>query len=169
MPNINDESRYSISDVPAAHMAELEKFFEGYWPETWREIARSVFIALLIDLGGKELPPVRLARAAVVSLESIVAHLGGSQPYISTRSRQREIYRRAAILEELRKGDSYNEVARRHGTTERTVRQIEETNRLRMRQTCAQGNASPRPETASQSVPGRRGGLPWPPEPKKSR
>jgi hypothetical protein len=128
--------RPDLSDLSVEQIAPIEARMTD-WPETWRDIARSIYMTLIsrpasasaARTGGAfsgPVPPAAAAGLAVELMMGIAADLGGAQPYINCGSelrRSRMATRVMALLAEHRQ--DYPRVAKAVGMSERHVRRIE--------------------------------------------
>lgn len=115
--------RPDLAELASAQLAPLENRTQG-WPDSWRELARSLYITLAF--GPRAMPEHAGAQLACELVLGIAADLGGGQLYINQGA---DIHRSAmatrviALLAQNRQ--DYMAVARLVGITDRHVRRIE--------------------------------------------
>lgn len=117
--------RPDLCDLTADAIAPIERLFDPLTPDSWRDLASSLYVSLRTLLEGQK-PDAELAQLAMQLTRGIAADLGGSQPYISVGSQLMTSARARKVIELCSRGKSYAEVARLVGNiTEPRVRQIE--------------------------------------------
>lgn len=117
--------RLDICQLNPAQIAPLEALFADSWPDTWRELATSHYVTLLSAPGSDAVAQTHLAKLAVALTMGIAQDLGGTQPYIPVGAEVMTSARTQRVIELLRKGKSYREVATIIGITASRVRNIE--------------------------------------------
>lgn len=115
--------RPDLADLTLEQIAPIELRTAG-WPESWRDLARSLYITLVTRPAA---PAARDACALAAELMiGIAADMGGMQPYINVGSelqRSGKITRVIALLRAYRQ--DYDRVGKEVGLTARHVRRIE--------------------------------------------
>ena len=122
--------RLDISQLTPAQIAPLEALFSDSWSDTWRELATSHYATLLSAPGADAVAQTRLAQLAVALTMGIAQDLGGTQLYIPVGAEVMNSARTQRVIELLRKGKSYRDVATVIGITASRVRNIERAWRL---------------------------------------
>lgn len=117
--------RLDICQLNPAQIAPLEALFADSWPDTWRELATSHYVTLLSAPGSDAVAQTHLAKLAVALTMGIAQDLGGTQPYIPVGAEVMTSARTQRVIELLRKGKSYRDVATVIGITASRVRNIE--------------------------------------------
>lgn len=117
--------RLDICQLNPAQIAPLEALFADSWPDTWRELATSHYVTLLSAPGSEAVAQTHLAKLAVALTMGIAQDLGGTQPYIPVGAEVMTSARTQRVIELLRKGKSYRDVATVIGITASRVRNIE--------------------------------------------
>ena len=117
--------RLDICQLNPAQIAPLEALFADSWPDTWRELATSHYVTLLSAPGSEAVAQTHLAKLAVALTMGIAQDLGGTQPYIPVGAEVMTSARTQRVIELLRKGKSYRDVATIIGITASRVRNIE--------------------------------------------
>lgn len=118
------QDRPDLTELDAEDLAPIELRMRD-WPESWCDIARSLYI-ILAFAGEAPLQPQEAAEQAVHLLMGLVADIGGTQPYIpvgSLLARDSETKRIINLLQQHRQ--DYARVATLVGLSERHVRRIE--------------------------------------------
>ncbi len=119
-------TRPDLSDLTAEDLAPLERLFSPLTPDTWRDLARSLYLTLRTLYANGAHTDDELAALAMVLVRGIAADLGGTQPYIQAGSQLLASARARKAIELRCQGLSYREVAHQCGKiTEARVRQIE--------------------------------------------
>ena len=122
--------RLDICQLNPAQIAPLEALFADSWPDTWRELATSHYVTLLSAPGSEAVAQTHLAKLAVALTMGIAQDLGGTQPYIPVGAEVMTSARTQRVIELLRRGKSYRDVATVIGITASRVRNIERAWRL---------------------------------------
>lgn len=122
--------RLDISQLTPAQIAPLEAMFSESWPDTWKELAISHYVTLLSAPGSDAVAQQHLAQLAVALTMGIAQDLGGTQPYIPVGAEVMTSARTQRVIELLRRGKSYRDVATVIGITASRVRNIERAWRL---------------------------------------
>lgn len=117
--------RLDICQLTPAQIAPLEALFSDSWPDTWKELATSHYVTLLSAPGSEAVAQTHLAQLAVALTMGIAQDLGGTQPYIPVGAEVMTSARTQRVIELLRKGKSYRDVATAIGITASRVRNIE--------------------------------------------
>lgn len=117
--------RLDICQLNPAQIAPLEALFADSWPDTWRELATSHYVTLLSAPGSEAVAQTHLAKLAVALTMGIAQDLGGTQPYIPVGAEVMTSARTQRVIELLRNGKSYRDVATAIGITASRVRNIE--------------------------------------------
>ncbi|MEG0149182.1 MAG: Mor transcription activator family protein [Comamonas sp.] len=117
--------RLDICQLNPAQIAPLEALFADSWPDTWRELATSHYVTLLSAPGSEAVAQTHLAKLAVALTMGIAQDLGGTQPYIPVGAEVMTSARTQRVIELLRNGKSYRDVATVIGITASRVRNIE--------------------------------------------
>ena len=131
MQSITDllDTRPELSEITGAQLAALQEQLAPEWPPLWRELCTSCFITLrhLAQGGaaGLDADAHDLARLALALTLGLAQDFGGQPLYIPVGAALMSAAKTRRIVAALRSGGSYATVARRHGVTERRVRQIE--------------------------------------------
>ncbi|QXL84100.1 Mor transcription activator family protein [Comamonas sp. NLF-1-9] len=115
--------RPELAELSSAQLAPLENRTQA-WPDSWRELARSLYISLVF--GAQGLEDDAGAQLACELVLGIAADLGGGQLYINQGAdiqRSAMAARVIALLAQHRQ--DYVAVARLVGITDRHVRRIE--------------------------------------------
>lgn len=118
------QDRPDLAELDAEDLAPIELRMRD-WPESWCDIARSLYITLAFA-GDEPLQPQEAAEQAVHLLMGLVSDIGGTQPYIpvgSLLTREAETRRIIGLLQQHRQ--DYGRVATLVGLSERHVRRIE--------------------------------------------
>ena len=119
--------RMDMSQLTCAQVEPLEALFSDSWPDTWKELATSHYVTLLSAPGSDTVAQTQLAKLAVALTMGIAQDLGGTQPYIPVGAEVMTSARTQRVIELLRKGKSYRDVATVIGITASRVRNIERT------------------------------------------
>jgi Mor family transcriptional regulator len=117
--------RMDMSQLTGAQVEPLEALFSDSWPDTWKELATSHYVTLLSAPGSDTVAQTQLAKLAVALTMGIAQDLGGTQPYIPVGAEVMTSARTQRVIELLRKGKSYRDVATVIGITASRVRNIE--------------------------------------------
>ena len=117
--------RMDMSQLTCAQVEPLEALFSDSWPDTWKELATSHYVTLLSAPGSDTVAQTQLAKLAVALTMGIAQDLGGTQPYIPGGAEVMTSARTQRVIELLRKGKSYRDVATVIGITASRVRNIE--------------------------------------------
>ena len=117
--------RMDMSQLTCAQVEPLEALFSDSWPDTWKELATSHYVTLLSAPGSDTVAQTQLAKLAVALTMGIAQDLGGTQPYIPVGAEVMTSARTQRVIELLRKGKSYRDVATIIGITASRVRNIE--------------------------------------------
>lgn len=117
--------RKDLAEMRPDELAPLEALMAPEWPDTWRELATSLFVTLLSAPGSAQVPPHALARLAVAQTLGIALDMGGTQPYIPIGADVMSSARVHRVVELLEQQRSYKQVADATGLTESRVRHIE--------------------------------------------
>ena len=117
--------RMDMSQLTCAQVEPLEALFSDSWPDTWKELATSHYVTLLSAPGSDTVAQTQLAKLAVALTMGIAQDLGGTQPYIPVGAEVMTSARTQRVIELLRKGKSYRDVATVIGITASRVRKIE--------------------------------------------
>lgn len=118
------QDRPDLSELDAEDLAPIERRMRD-WPESWCDIARSLYITLAFA-GEAPMEQQEAAEQAVHLLMGLVVDIGGTQPYIPVGSflaRDSETKRIINLLQQYRQ--DYARVATLVGLSERHVRRIE--------------------------------------------
>jgi len=125
--------RPDLCDLNADAIAPIERLFDPLTPDSWRDLASSLYVSLRTLLAGQQSDD-QLAQLAMQLTRGIAMDLGGSQPYISVGSQLMTSARARKVIDLCSRGKSYAEVARLVGNiTEPRVRQIERAWRAEQR------------------------------------
>ncbi|HDR9585249.1 TPA: hypothetical protein QDC22_007517 [Burkholderia stabilis] len=116
--------RFDRHNLSEHDIEPLVKLFDVTFPDALREIAASLFAALLeqtqlVDDVGRH----GLAELAIMQTERLSSDLGGHSFYMHKGASYRLTPRNRQMCAEFR-GDNYAELADRYGLTEMRVRQI---------------------------------------------
>lgn len=106
-----------------ADAALLEALWTPEWPETWRDMSRCFFAALLAQAPLAGVDRRELAVAAVEQMSALAELYGGSAPYIASGHFLFAGEKARKIINEF-KGANLLEVARENEVTPRRVQQI---------------------------------------------
>lgn len=117
--------RLDLSELSVEQIAPLEALFESSWSDTWRELATSHYITLLSAPGSDAVTLPKLAKLAVELTMGVAQDLGGTQPYIPAGAAVVTSARTRRVIDLLRRGSSYRDVATAVGVTADRVRKIE--------------------------------------------
>lgn len=120
MPN-ND--RPVLQHLTEEQIAPLEAFFTEQWSEAWRDFARSFYVTLIAR--PEPLSMDASAELAVQLVYGVARDFGGTQPYIPSGAGYAFAERRKRVLELMKEGRDYLEVARMTGLTSSRIRNIE--------------------------------------------
>jgi len=115
--------RPDLSELSAEQIAPIEARMTD-WPESWRDIARSLYITLVSRRDA--LAADMAADMAVELMMGVVADMPGAQPYINCGSdlwRSRRVVRILDLLGKHRQ--DYDRVGQLVGLTPRHIRRIE--------------------------------------------
>ena len=123
------DARPDLSEVCGPQLAALDALLAPEWPPLWRELCTSCFVTLrhLAQGGaaGLDADAHDLARLALALTLGLAQDFGGQPLYSPVGAALMSAAKTRRIVAALRSGSSYATVARRHGVTERRVRQIE--------------------------------------------
>ena len=115
--------RPDLAELGAEQLAPFEAR-SAEWPESWRDIGRSLYITLISRAPPQ--PPADAVDLAVELVLGIAADLGGSQPYINQGGDLQRSGRAARVIELLaHHRQDYERVAHLVGLSARHVRRIE--------------------------------------------
>lgn len=103
--------------LTAEHLAAVSVLLPENTPDQCEELAAVLFAGL----SARKIPDA--AALAVALTDAVREHFGGSQLYIPTGVRAEVSSRNGEIFAAFN-GRNYQEIARRHGLTERQVRSI---------------------------------------------
>ena len=117
--------RIDLSQLTQEQLAPLEALIPPGWPDTWRELATSLYVTLISAPGADAVELSSLANLAIALTLGIAQDLGGSQPYIPVGADVMSSARARRVMELLGQRLSYKQVADATGLTESRVRQIE--------------------------------------------
>ena len=117
--------RKDLTSLTPAEIAPLESLMAPSWSDTWRELATSHYITLISAPGSDAVPADHLARLAVELTFGLAQDLGGTQPYIPVGAEIMSSARIKRVIELLRNGQGYKDVADATGITASRVRRIE--------------------------------------------
>lgn len=117
--------RPDLADLSAARLAPLDQAMPPDWPETWRELATSLFVTLICAPGGGNIPAEALAQLAMAQVLGLAQDMGGTQPYIPVGSMLAASARAQRAMQMRRAGASYQQAAAATGLTENRIRKIE--------------------------------------------
>jgi hypothetical protein len=117
--------RIDLSQLTQEQLAPLEALMPPGWPDTWRELATSLYVTLISAPGAEAVELSSLANLAIALTLGIAQDLGGSQPYIPVGADVMSSARARRVMELLGQRLSYKQVADATGLTESRVRQIE--------------------------------------------
>lgn len=117
--------RLDVSQLTVEQIAPLEALFTASWSDTWRDLATSQYLTLLSAPGSSAVTHAQLAQLAVALTIGLAQDLGGTQPYIPVGAEVMTSARTLRVIELLRKGKSYKDVATATGITASRVRNIE--------------------------------------------
>ena len=125
------DARPDLSQVCGPQLAALDALLAPEWPPLWRELCTSCFVTLRhLAQGGAagldaDADAGQLARLALALTLGLAQDFGGQPLYIPVGAALMSAAKTRRIVAALCSGNSYAAVARRHGVTERRVRQIE--------------------------------------------
>lgn len=114
----------SVAMLSSTETAALERLFPSKTPDIWRDIALSQFAALSSMLG-HVLSNEQIATVAFRTMQSVVSHIGGNQPYIPKGRWVLSDALANKIIALRNQGTPYEVIARDLNITERYVREIE--------------------------------------------
>ena len=116
-------ARPDLAELTAEQIAPIEARTAG-WPESWRDIARSLFVTLMSRPDGAA--PADAAQLAVELMLGVASDLGGTQPYIN-QGRDMKLSGMASRVIDLIAStrQDYARVAQLLNMSERHVRRIE--------------------------------------------
>lgn len=117
--------RAELAELPATSLAPLEQAMPKDWPETWRELATSLFVTLICAPGSSTIPSEALAHLAMAQTLGVAQDLGGTQPYIPVGSMLAASARARRAMDMRSRGASYQQAAAATGLTESRIRKIE--------------------------------------------
>lgn len=114
--------RPELVELRAEQIAPIERRTAG-WPESWRDIARSLYVTLVTAEGVAADAASTLAARLMIG---VAADMGGMQPYINMGDELVRSGRVARVIEMLRaRPGDYEYVAAKTGVSARHVRRIE--------------------------------------------
>lgn len=117
--------RPDLSELKAEEIAPLERLFDPLTPDTWRDLARSLYLTLRTLFAARQ-ADADMAALALELTKGIAADMGGTQPYIQAGSQLLASARARRVIELRNQGVSYRDVAQQCGKiSEARVRQIE--------------------------------------------
>ena len=115
--------RPDLQELHAEQIAPIEARTAG-WPESWRDIARSLYVTLISR--AEPLAPNQAAGLAVELMMGVAADMPGAQPYINCGSELRRNGMAARVIGLLREHrQDYDRVAKLVRLSPRHVRRIE--------------------------------------------
>lgn len=117
--------RIDLSQLTQEQLAPLEALIPPGWPDTWRELATSLYVTLISAPGADAVELFSLANLAIALTLGIAQDLGGSQPYIPVGADVMSSARARRVIDLLKQGLGYRQAADATGLTESRVRQIE--------------------------------------------
>ena len=117
--------RIDLSQLTQEQLAPLEALMPPGWPDTWRELATSHYVTLISAPGADAVELFSLANLAIALTLGIAQDLGGTQPYIPVGADVMSSARARRVVDLLKQGQGYRQVADATGLTESRVRQIE--------------------------------------------
>ena len=123
---MDQTQRLNIRELKAEQIQPLEGSMPQGWPDTWRELALSVYVTLLSQPAWAGFKPEVLAMQVAAGIGQ---DMGGTQPYIPVGYRPSADERRLMALQMLAAGDGYRKIASALGLTESRVRKIESEDR----------------------------------------
>lgn len=116
-------SRPDMAELGADQIAAIEARTCA-WPDSWRDIARSLYITLVSRPA--PLPEPEAAQLAAELMMGIAADLGGTQPYINQGSALQRGGKAERVVQLLRQHrQDYDRVGQLVGLSARHVRRIE--------------------------------------------
>ena len=119
-------ARPDLAELTAEQIAPIEARTAG-WPESWRDIARSLYVTLVSRGEAARAPDAaQAAQLAVELMLGVASDLGGTQPYIN-QGRDLKLSGMASRVIELIAStrQDYARVAQLLNISERHVRRIE--------------------------------------------
>lgn len=116
-------ARSLLASTAAATLAPLEAILDPSYPESWRDIATSLYVQMRALDELARLADAHVARLALQLTEGLRAEIGGSQPYLSKGSGYELSLRDRQILAEYR-GNNLDALAHKYGLTTRQMRNI---------------------------------------------
>jgi len=117
--------RIDAADLTAVQIAPLEALLGADTPDTWRDLATSLYTTLLSAPGASAVAPSVLAHLAMAQTMGIAQDLGGTQPYIPVGAMLAHSAKARRVVELINQGMDYREVGRVTGVTPMRIRQIE--------------------------------------------
>lgn len=122
--------RIDAADLTAVQIAPLEALLSTDTPDTWRDLATSLYTTLLSAPGSGVIAPTTLAHLAIAQTMGIAQDMGGTQPYIPVGAMLAYSAKARRVIDLINQGMDYREVGRVTGVTPMRVRQIEREWRL---------------------------------------
>lgn len=117
--------RIDAADLTAVQIAPLEALLAADTPDTWRDLATSLYTTLLSAPGAGALDPRVLAQLAIALTMGIAQDLGGTQPYIPVGAMLAYSAKARRVIDLINQGMDYRDVGRLTGVTPSRIRQIE--------------------------------------------
>lgn len=117
--------RHELAELPATRLEPLAGQLPPSWPETWRELATSLYVTLISAPGAQSTQPEALAQLAMALTLGLAQDLGGTQPYIPVGAMLAASARARRAMEMRQRGASYKQAADATGLTESRIRKIE--------------------------------------------
>lgn len=117
--------RIDAADLTAVQIAPLESLLPPDFPDTWRDLATSLFTTLLSAPGSDAVDASALARLAIAQTMGIAQDMGGTQPYIPVGAMLAHSAKARRVIELIQQGHGYRDVARLTELTVVRIRQIE--------------------------------------------
>lgn len=117
--------RLKLHSLTAEQLAPLESVMNPAWPEVWRDLAISHYLTLMCHPLAAVLDTQARAQLSVELAAGVGKDLGGTQPYIPNGLMNSAKEKFARVVNALKSGKSYKDVADEEGISSSRVRQIE--------------------------------------------
>ena len=117
--------RIDAADLTTAQIEPLDALLPPDFPETWRDLATSLYTTLLSAPGAGAVDRTQLAQLAIAQTMGIAQDMGGTQPYIPVGATLASSAKWRRVIDLVQQGLGYREVARITELTVVRIRQIE--------------------------------------------
>lgn len=114
--------KFCLTSVTTQDLAPLEILFPKGWLDSWTDLARCLYVAL-IKFEGLDIPRETLAKVAIAQVLTLAEKMGGQPRYIPIADDSPAGFLRRVVCREF-DGDNYAELAARCGVKEADIQEI---------------------------------------------